>query len=237
MKQSNIRKYLAEFLGTFALVFCGTGAIVINQHTNGAIGHIGIAITFGLIVLTMIYTFGEISGAHFNPAVTLSFAIVKRFDFNQVLPYISFQLCGAFLASIILRILFLGNQTLGATIPSGSGIQSFILEFIMSYILVLTIMNVAHGSKEIGTMAGIAVGSVVLLEAMFGGPVSGASMNPARSIAPAIVSGNLVSLWIYILAPVLGGILASLTWKCIKKPDLRSNPVCLKEKLMRVESK
>jgi aquaporin NIP len=213
MRQSNLRKYLAEFLGTFALVFCGTGAIVINQHTNGAIGHIGIAITFGLIVLAMIYTFGETSGAHFNPAVTLSFAIVKRFETKQILPYIFFQLCGAFLASIILKILFPENLTLGATIPSGSNIQSLILEFIMSYILVLVIMNVAHGSKEVGIMAGIAIGAVVLLEAMFGGPISGASMNPARSIAPAVIAGNVNSLWIYIFAPIAGGILASLTWK------------------------
>lgn len=211
--QSNIQKYLAELLGTFALVFCGTGAIVINQEANGAIGHIGIAITFGLIVLAMIYTFGETSGAHFNPAVTLSFAIVKRFETKQILPYIFFQLCGAFLASIILKILFPENLTLGSTIPAGSDIQSLILEFIMSYILVLTIMNVAHGSKEVGIMAGIAIGSVVLLEAMFGGPISGASMNPVRSIAPAIISGNINSLWIYIFAPIAGGISASMTWK------------------------
>lgn len=223
MRQNNIRKYFAEFLGTFALVFCGIGAIIINQQSNGAIGHIGIAITFGLIVLAMIYAFGETSGAHFNPAVTLSFAVARRFEIKQILPYIFFQLCGAFLASVILKILFPENQILGATIPSGSNMQSFILEFIMTFILILTIMNVAHGSKEVGIMAGIAVGSVVLLEAMFGGPISGASMNPARSIAPAIVSGNLSSLWIYIIAPIGAGILASFVWKLMNSDTLIKN--------------
>lgn len=224
MRPDNLRKYLAEGIGTFALVFCGTGAIIINQQIPGAIGHTGIAITFGLIVLAMIYTFGETSGAHLNPAVTLSFAIVNRFEWTQVFPYIISQLCGAFLASIILKFMFPENQTLGSTLPSGTIIQSFILEFIMTYILVLVIMNVAHGSKEIGIMAGIAIGSVVLLEAMFGGPISGASMNPARSIAPAVMSGNMNSLWIYIVAPVGAGILASITWKLMNSTQFAKTP-------------
>ncbi len=175
-----MRKYAAEGLGTFALVFCGTGAIVINQQTNGAVSHVGIAITFGLIVMAMIYTLGNISGAHLNPAVTIAFTLAKRFELKQVLPYIIAQLSGAIGASMILKYLFPSNETLGATLPASLEMQSFILEFILTFFLMLVIINVATGSKEQGMFAGLAIGSTVLLEAMFAGPVCGASMNPAR---------------------------------------------------------
>ena len=208
-----IRKYAAELIGTFGLVFCGTGAIIVDQQTNGTIEHIGVAITFGLIVLAMIYTFGETSGAHFNPAVTLGFAIAKRFDTKQILPYIISQITGAFLATIVLKFLFPDNANLGSTLPAGSQMQSFILEFILTYFLMLVIINVSHGSKEVGVLAGIAIGATVGLEAMFAGPICGASMNPARSLAPAIVSGNIQTLWIYLTAPILGAIAATLTWR------------------------
>lgn len=207
------KKYAAEFLGTFAIVFCGTGGIIIDEQTHGAVTHIGVAITFGLIVMAMIYTFGEKSGAHFNPAVTLAFSVVKRFQANQILPYIISQVAGALSASIILKILFPENQNLGATIPVGSDLQSFILEFILTYFLMLVIINVSQGSKETGVLAGIAIGATVLLEAMFAGPICGASMNPVRSLAPALVSGNMQSLWIYLIAPIIGAIAAVLTWK------------------------
>lgn len=206
------KKYAAEFLGTFAIVFCGTGAIIIDEQTHGAVTHIGVAITFGLIVMAMIYTFGEKSGAHFNPAVTLAFSVVKRFQANQILPYIISQVSGALSASIILKILFPENQNLGATIPAGSNLQSFVLEFILTYFLMLVIINVSQGSKETGVLAGIAIGATVLLEAMFAGPICGASMNPVRSLAPTLVSGNLHSLWIYLIAPIAGAIAAVLTW-------------------------
>jgi len=212
-----MRKYTAEFLGTFALVFCGTGAIIINEQTNEAIGHVGIAITFGLIVLAMIYTFGAISGAHLNPAVTLGFFIANRFDKKEILPYIISQIVGAFLATMILKFLFPDNVNLGSTLPAGSSIQSFILEVILTYFLMLVILNVALGSKEVGILAGIAIGATILLEAMFAGPISGASMNPARSIAPGVISGNLQMLWIYLIAPPLGAIAASLTWKAMTR--------------------
>lgn len=212
-----MRKYLAEFIGTFALVFCGTGAIIIDQQTNGSVGHIGVAITFGLIILSMIYAFGEISGAHFIPAVTLCFASVKRFPGKEILPYVVSQILGGILASFILKFLFPENLTLGVTLPAGSPLQSFILEFILTYFLVIVIMNVSQGSKETGVMAGIAIGSVVLLEAMFAGPITGASMNPARSIAPALISGNIQSLWIYLMAPVMGALVAGHTWKYMSK--------------------
>jgi aquaporin Z len=211
-----IKKYAAEFLGTFGLVFCGTGAIVIDEQMHGAIGHIGVAMTFGLIVLAMIYTFGNISGAHFNPAVSLAFWVARVFEGKQLLPYIISQITGAFLATIILKILFPENLHLGSTIPSGSYQQSFILEFILTYFLMLVILNVSQGPKETGTLAGIAIGATVGLEAMFAGPVCGASMNPARSLAPAIVSGNMDSLWIYLIAPVAGAILATITWRMMK---------------------
>ena len=203
-----MNKYLAEGLGTFALVFCGTGAIVINQQSNGAVSHVGIAITFGFIVMAMIYALGDISGAHMNPAVTIAFTIAKRFQLKQVLPYIISQAAGAILASVTLKFLFPTNETLGATLPAGSEMQSFVLEFILTFFLMLVIINVATGSKEQGMFAGIAIGSTVLLEAMFAGPICGASMNPIRSISPAVVSGHLEHLWLYIAAPIAGAAFA-----------------------------
>ena len=210
---NSMKKYVAEALGTFALVFCGTGAMVINQQTNGGVTHVGISITFGFIVMAMIYTLGNISGAHLNPAVTIAFTLAKRFQLKQVLPYVVAQLAGAILASLALKYLFPTNQTLGATLPTGSEMQSFILEFILTFFLMLVIINVASGSKEQGMFAGLAIGSTVLLEAMFAGPICGASMNPARSIAPALVSGNLEHLWLYIVATIAGAALSIPVWK------------------------
>ena len=199
-----MNKYAAEFIGTFALVFCGTGAAIIDQDTNGVITHFGVAITFGLIVMSMIYTLGHISGCHINPAVTIAFTIARRFKIKEMLPYIISQLAGAFLASVALTYLFPHNNTLGATLPSGTVLQSFVFEFILTFFLMLVIIKVATGSNEKGMFAGLAIGAMVFLEAMFAGPVSGASMNPARSIAPAVVSGHIESLWIYIAAPIFG---------------------------------
>lgn len=152
-----MKKYIAELLGTFALVFCGTGAIVINQQSGGVITHMGIAITFGFIVMVMIYALGDISGAHMNPAVTVAFTMAKRFPLKQVFPYIISQLAGAFLASLTLKYLFPDNETLGATLPAGTELQSFILEFILTFFLMLVIINVASGSKEQGMFAGLAM--------------------------------------------------------------------------------
>ena len=213
-----MKKYLAELIGTFALVFCGTGAIIINDISNGTVTHVGIAITFGLIVTVMIYAFGSISGAHINPAVSLAFAITDRFQKKDTLPYIFAQLLGAFLASAILCYLFQEHDTLGTTLPSNDWQQSFILEMIMTYFLMLVIIFVSQ-NKEVSQFTGLAVGATVLLEAMFGGPISGASMNPARSIAPAVVSGQLSYLWVYIAAPVIGALLASATWIGMKPND------------------
>jgi len=208
-----MKKYIAELIGTFALVFCGTGAIIINEQTGGTVSHVGIAATFGLIVLAMIYTFGEISGAHFNPAVTIAFCIVKLFPLKHLGFYIIFQIAGAILASLILKQLFPENINLGMTIPYASALQSFIIELILTFFLMTVILNVSQGSKEVGLMAGIAIGATVLLEAMFAGPISGASMNPARSIGPAFIVGNPVHQWIYLASPVSGAVIAALLWK------------------------
>jgi aquaporin Z len=214
-----MRKYLAEIIGTFALVFCGTGAIIINQESNGAITHAGIAVTFGLIVSAMIYALGDVSGAHMNPAVTISFWLAKKFPAKEIAPYILSQAIGAFAASFILKFLFPANQLLGTTLPAGSPMQSFILELILTFILMLVIIHVATGSKEQGMFAGIAIGSVVLLEAMFAGPICGASMNPIRSLSPAVASGHLEHLWIYLVAPVIGAALSIAVWMVLKPKE------------------
>ena len=215
-----MRKYIAEIIGTFALVFCGTGAIIINQESGGAITHVGIAITFGLIVTAMIYTVGDISGAHLNPAVTIAFWVAKAFPGKEILPYIISQTVGAFIASATLKFLFPANNLLGATLPSGTPMQSFILELILTFLLMFVILHVAKGSKEQGMFAGLAIGFVVLLEAMFAGPICGASMNPIRSLSPAIVSGHLEHLWIYLLAPTMGAVLAVFAWMGLKEKTI-----------------
>lgn len=211
-----MKKYIAELIGTFALIFCGTGAIIINQESGGVITHAGIAATFGLIVAAMIYTVGDISGAHLNPAVTIAFWVAKVFPAKEILPYVISQGVGAFLASFTLHFLFPNNLTLGATIPAGSEIQSFILELILTFLLMFTIIHVARGSKEQGMFAGLAIGSVVLLEAMFAGPICGASMNPIRSLSPAVVSGHFEHLWVYLSAPVVGAVFAVWIWKVLR---------------------
>lgn len=203
-----MKRLLAELVGTFSLVFAGTGAIVINAESGGTIGHAGIALTFGLIVLAMIYTFGDVSGAHLNPVVTVAFAVAKRFSWRAVPGYVAAQVVGALAASLLLHGLFAKSANLGATLPAGSATQSFILELVLTGLLMLVILSVSTGAKEKGVTAGIAIGAVIALEAMFAGPICGASMNPARSLAPALVSGQTQHLWLYLLAPLLGALLA-----------------------------
>ncbi|MGA2034973.1 MAG: MIP family channel protein [Thermoguttaceae bacterium] len=198
------KKYSAEALGTFCLVFSGTGAIVVNDVSGGTVTHAGVALTFGLVVMAMIYAIGDVSGAHLNPAVTLGFWFSRQFPGRAVIPYVASQVLGAFLASGLLRAIFLTHATLGATRPAGSAWQSFVLEVVLTAMLMFVILAVSSGAKEKGLMAGIAVGGVIALEALFAGPICGASMNPARSLAPAVVSGSLADLWIYLAAPLLG---------------------------------
>ena len=211
-----MKAYLAEAIGTFALVFAGTGAIIIDSLTR-EVTHVGVAITFGLVVMAMIYTVGDVSGAHLNPAITIGFWCSRRLPSRCVIPYIITQLGGAFAASALLRTMFGNVAHLGATIPSSSPWQSFALEVVLTALLMFVILNVSTGPKETGMMAGIAVGGVIGLEAMFAGPISGASMNPARSLAPALVSGELTALWVYLAAPVIGAMAAVPLWSLIRK--------------------
>jgi len=213
-----MRRLAAEGLGTFALVFAGTGAIVINDVSGGTVTHVGVALTFGLVVLAMIYAVGDVSGAHLNPAVTLGFFAARRFEGRWVAPYIAGQCVGAMLASLALRLMFPTNATLGATLPAGGALQSFVLEAVLTFLLMFVILSVSTGSKEKGVLAGVAVGSVIALEALFAGPISGASMNPARSLAPALVAWRLDSLWLYLTAPVLGAGIGVLACRCVQAP-------------------
>jgi aquaporin NIP len=212
-----VKKLAAEFIGTFALVFAGTGAIVINDVAGGTVSHVGIALTFGLVVMAMIYTFGDISGAHLNPAVTLGFVVARRMRAREGVGYIAIQIMGAIAASSTLRLLFPNHATLGITLPAGPAMQSFGLEFLLTALLMLVILNVSVGEKEKGITAGIAIGGVIALEAMFAGPICGASMNPARSLAPALVAGNFASLWIYLAAPVAGAVAAVPLCICVRE--------------------
>lgn len=211
-----MKKYLPEFIGAFAIVFCGTGSIIINQVSGGVIGHAGIAVTFGLIVMAMVYVF---PGAQFNPAVTLALSFGKLFPKGDIFKNILFQAAGAISASVVLKWMFPESTILGATLPAGSELQSFVLEIILMFFLLFAILKVENGAPEIKNLNGIVVGAVVLLEAMFAGPISGASMNPARSLAPALVSGNFQSLWIYLTAPLLGALLAMLVYKKGNQPS------------------
>lgn len=208
------------------MIFCGTGAMTINEITGGEVTHVGIAITWGLIVMSMIYAFGETSGAHFNPAVTIAFAYAKKFSWKEVPKYIIAQILGAFVASLILLFLFPTSEFLGATIPTIDVWRAFVLELLLTFFLMVVIINVSTGSKEMGVIAGIAIGAVVLLEAMFAGPITNASMNPSRSLAPNIVSGNIQGLWLYIIAPILGALLAVVSCKLIKDDNCCDDDNC-----------
>lgn len=215
----NRRRLLAEMFGTFSLVFAGTGAIIVNELSGGTVTHVGIAFTFGLIVLAMIYALGDVSGCHLNPAVTLGFFVARRFEGHMVVPYVVCQCIGAILASIVLRCMFPTSVTLGATMPVGPVLQSFLMEMILTLILMFVILSVSTGSKEKGVLAGVAIGSVIALEALFAGPICGASMNPARSLAPALISLQAGYLWIYLVAPVIGAAFSVVVCRCIQEPE------------------
>lgn len=217
MKRLNHPCYLAEALGTFCVVFAGTGAVIVNQVTGGQVTGLGISLVFGLIVLAMIYAIGHISGAHLNPAVTLGFFSAGRHPLREILPYWIAQLTGAIAASITLRFIFNGHPTtLGTTLPAGSWSQSFALEFVLTFMLMFVIMGVAREDRAEGLMAGVAIGATIALEAILGGPVSGASMNPARSFAPALISGNFEFHWIYWVAPILGSVAGAQMYRLIR---------------------
>jgi MIP family channel proteins len=208
---------LAEAVGTFALVFAGTGAIVIDATTNGAVTHVGVGLTFGLIIIVMISAVGHLSGAHFNPAVTLAFASARHFPWRRVGPYLVAQIGGALLASLLLRAMFGNVAHLGATLPHGSDGQSLVLETVLTFFLMFVITAVATDARAVTRAAAFAIGGTVGLEALFAGPISGASMNPARSLAPALVSGTTASLWLYIIGPILGALAGAWTYRIISE--------------------
>ncbi|CAN5237457.1 aquaporin [soil metagenome] len=215
-----LRRALAELIGTFGLVFAGAGAITINAVTGGAIGHVGIGLTFGLIVMAMIYATGHVSGAHLNPAVTLGFCVARHFPLRQAPVYIGAQLAGGLLAALALRGLFGNVGALGATLPRDGAGQSLVLEFILTFFLMFVIMAVATDVRAVGQAAAIAIGGTVGLEALFAGPISGASMNPARSLAPALVSGTWDAQWLYVLGPVAGALAGAMAYALIREEEL-----------------
>lgn len=206
-------------MGTFFLVLAGCGAIVVNDVMGGVLGHGGIALAFGLVVMIMIYAVGNISGAHLNPAVTIGFYVAGRFQGNRILPFVFSQLGGALFAALLLKLCFPEHQTLGATLPAFSALNAFVIELILSFGLMFVILNVSTGHMEKGIMAGVAVGGTVALEALVGGPLTGASMNPARSIGPALLSGELNHLWVYVVAPITGAVLAFPTCRWVQGAD------------------
>jgi MIP family channel proteins len=210
-----IRAAVAELIGTFALVFAGAGAIMVDAKTH-ALGHVGVAITFGLVIMAMIYAVGHVSGAHFNPAVTFAFALTRHFPWRSAVVYWLAQAAGAIAAAAVLRG-SLGNVAeVGATLPSGSQGQAFLWEAVLTLFLMFVILAVATDTRAVGEAAAIAVGGTVGLDAMFGGPVTGASMNPARSLGPALLAGNLHALWLYILAPLVGATAGALLYQFVR---------------------
>ncbi|PRQ25057.1 putative major intrinsic protein [Rosa chinensis] len=215
-----MQKVIAEVLGTYFMILTGCGSVVVNLNTENTVSFPGIAIVWGLVVMVLIYSVGHISGAHFNPAVTIAFATTKRFPWKQVPPYIAAQVLGSTFASGTLRLLFNKHQDhFVGTSPSGTPLQSLVIEFIITFYLMFVVSGVATDNRAIGELAGLAVGSTVLLNVLFAGPISGASMNPARSLGPAIVSNHYKNLWIYIVSPILGAVSGALVYNLIRFTD------------------
>jgi len=227
--QMLLKKVGAEMVGTFALVFAGCGAVMVNQLSGGAITHVGVALTFGLVVMVMIYATGHICGAHFNPAVTLAFASIGRFSWREVPGYIAGQIVAALMASLALKFILGPVAGMGATAPVGAASQSFVLEVILTFFLMFVITAVATDGRAVGQMAGLAIGSTVALAAMFGGPISGASMNPARSFGPALVAGDLSFMWLYGVGPILGALAGARVYtmiRCSSEPESSAGGCC-----------
>ena len=216
MKNVLLKKSFAEAIGTFTVVFAGCGSIMVAERFPGTLSHSAISVIFGLAVAVMIYAVGHISGAHFNPAVTLAFAAARHFPFEEVLAYWVSQLVGAFAAMAALTMILPFGKFYGATFPAISLFQALSWEIILTFFLMFVIVAVATDTKAVGTMAGAAIGATVMLAAWVGGPVTGASMNPARSLAPAVFEGRLEVMWIYVVGPCIGAVLAALFYEAIR---------------------
>lgn len=210
-----LRRSGAEFIGTYGLVTAGCGAIMVNAQT-GALTHLGVALVFGLVITVMIAATGHISGAHFNPAVTIAFAVTRHFPWREVVWYGGAQVLGALSGALTLRLLFGDVAALGATVPAGSVVQSFGLEVLLSAALMFVIIAVATDTKAVGAPAALAIGFTVAVDALWGGPISGASMNPARSFGPALIAGVWTDQWIYWIAPVIGAIIGAVAYQVIR---------------------
>lgn len=217
MRPELARRAFAEGLAAFALVFAGCGAIVASSEYAGSLGNIGEALTFGLVIMVMVYATGHLSGAHINPAVTLAFTLTRHFPAREAAAYIAAQLLGAVAGAVVLWAVWTSQPAdLGATTPSVAAGSALTYEVVLSAFLMFVIMAVATDTRAVGAGAAIAIGGTVGLDAMFGGPISGASMNPARSIGPAFVSGDLHALWLYILAPLAGAALGAIIYQFIR---------------------
>ena len=205
-----MKKYVAEFIGAFAIVFFGCGAVVVDTLKGGIIGHVGVNVAFGVIVAVMIYSFGNVSGAHFNPAVTIAFWAAGKLERQLIIPYVASQVLGGIAGAFMLMVIFPTTPTFGENVPAGTAFQAFALELIMTFFLMLIIHSVSTGHMEKGIMAGVAIGGYISIEGYIAGPFSSSSMNPARSIGPAIASGDYTLLWIFLTAPIIGAFLASM---------------------------
>lgn len=219
-----LRKLSSELIGTFALVFAGAGACTIDEVTHGGVTHVGVGLTFGLVIMSVVFAIGDVSGAHINPAVTIAFWAARRFPGREAVPYLLAQFAGALLAALALRLLFPDHPTLGTTLPAGSAWQSFGLEILLTLFLMFVVLMVTSGPDDVRRFAALAIGGVVGLEALFAGPISGASMNPARSLGPAVVSGHLEHLWVYLSAPTLGALLAIPLWRLLRGGATQGRP-------------
>jgi aquaporin NIP len=210
-----LQRASAEAFGTFALVTGGCGAIMVD-HATGALGHGGVAASFGLVVMVMIAALGHVSGAHFNPAVTLAFAVTRHFPWRDVPSYLAGQLLGTIAGALVLRGAFGNQAALGATVPSGSPLQALGIEILLTAVLMFVIISVATDTRAVGELAAVAIGGTVALDALWGGPVTGASMNPARSFGPAVVAGLWSSHWVYWVGPIVGAVVGATLYQRLR---------------------
>jgi len=211
------RRVAAEGIAAFALVFAGCGAIVANAEYDGALGAVGVSLTFGLIVMAMIYATGHLSGAHINPAVTVAFTLTRHFPAREAAAYVAAQVVGAIVAALTLAAVWTDKPAaLGATVPTVGAGSALVYELVLTAILMFVIVAVATDTRAVGAAAAIAIGGAVGLDALFGGPVTGASMNPARSFGPALVAGEWTDFWVYIIGPVVGAALAAFAYQAIR---------------------